>query len=113
MTHTLSVPILTDATFPAAIAPGTGLVAIDFSAEWCAPCRMMAPIIDAVSQQLAGRMRFYQLENDSNPATTAKLGVRSLPTLLIFRDGELVDRIVGAIPRTALEARLAKLPELS
>jgi thioredoxin 1 len=109
MAHTLSVPVLTDSTFSEAIAPGTGLVAIDFSAEWCAPCRMMAPIIEAVSHEFEGRMKFYQLENDSNPATTAKLGVRSLPTMLIFRDGDLVDRIVGAIPRSALEARLAKL----
>jgi thioredoxin 1 len=112
MTHAVAIPILTDANFAEATAPGSGLVAIDFSAEWCAPCRMMAPIVDAVAQELAGRIRIYQLDNDSNPATIAKLGVRGLPTILVFRDGTLVDRIVGTIPRPALESRLRKLADI-
>ena len=108
MTHALSLPVLTDATFADAVAPGSGLVAIEFSAEWCAPCRVMAPIVESVAQEMAGSMKVYQLDNDANPATAARLGVRGLPTMLLFRDGELVDRIIGAVSAPVLRERIAK-----
>ena len=109
MTHTINLPVLTDANLVDAIAPGSGLVAIEFSAEWCAPCRMMAPVVEAVAHELAGELTVYQLDNDANPATIARFGVRSIPTMLVFRDGELMDRIVGTQPRPALLERLTRL----
>ena len=108
MTHALNLPALTDANLAGVIAPGTGLVAIEISAEWCAPCRVMEPIIEKVAHELAGTVRVYQLDNDANPATIARFGVRSIPTMLVFRDGELADRIVGAVPAPVLRQRLER-----
>src|SRR4051794_29338850 len=94
MISTSTVPALTDASFADAVAPGTGLVAVDFGAEWCPPCRMMEPIVESIASEYASKLRVYQLDTDATPATMVKLGVRGLPTMLVFRDGELIDRIV-------------------
>lgn len=108
MSHGLTIPELTDATFGEAVAPGTGLVAVEFSAEWCGPCRIMAPIVEALAEELAPGIRLVQMDGDTNQATQVRYGVRGLPTMLVFRDGELVDRIVGATPKAALRERLAR-----
>src|SRR6476661_5261196 len=99
------LPSLTDATFTQAVAPGTGLVAVDFTAEWCAPCRMMKPVLESLAQEFDGSVRIVQLDADANPATLVRLGVRGLPTVLVFRDGQVVDRIVGAQPAARLRER--------
>ena len=109
MSNTLTLPTLTDETIAAAIAPGTGLAAVEFSAEWCAPCRVFGPIVEQAAQDYGARLRFYQMDGDASPATMVRYGVRSLPTLLVFRDGELVERIVGAVPKTTLRERLDRL----
>lgn len=100
---------LTDATFAQAIAPGTGLVAVDFTAEWCAPCRLMKPVLESLAREFEGSVRIAQLDADSNPDTLVRLGVRGLPTVLVFRDGQEVDRIVGAQPAARLRERLSGL----
>lgn len=106
-----SLPGVTDAGFDTLVAPGSGLVAVDFTADWCPPCRMMAPVLDAAAREFAGRARLVQIDSDANPRTTVRFAVRGLPTLLLFRDGTLVDRITGAVPlatvRSRLEAALA------
>ncbi len=107
MTTTPTIPAVTDATFAA--ETGTGLVAVEFGAEWCAPCRMMAPAVEAVARDYAPRLRMLQLVADTNPATMARFGVRGLPTMLVFRDGEVVDRIVGAHPLPKLRERIERL----
>ena len=104
-----TVPTVTDATFASEVAPGRGLVAVEFSAAWCAPCRIMAPVVEAVARDYAGRVRVLQMDADASPATAARLGVRSLPTVLVFRDGEHVDRVIGAVPGATLRARLDAL----
>ncbi len=109
MSTTLSVPAITDATFATDVASGTGLVAVEFTAAWCPPCRMMAPIVEVVARQYASRLRVVQMDADENSATMMRLGVRGLPTLLVFRDGEVVDRIVGAQPLASLCRRLDRL----
>ena len=109
MSKTLTLPIVTDETLAAAIAPGTGLVAVEFSAAWCAPCRVFGPIVEQAAQDYAPRLRIFQMDADASPAAMARFAVRSLPTLLVFRDGELVERVVGAVPRATLRERLDRL----
>jgi thioredoxin 1 len=109
MSATFTLPAVTDETFATEVAPGTGLVAVEFSAAWCAPCHMIAPALEAVSQELASKLRMLQMDADTNLATTARFGVRGLPTLLVFRDGEPVDRIIGTVSRTVLRERLDRL----
>ncbi|HEY4303766.1 MAG TPA: thioredoxin domain-containing protein [Gemmatimonadaceae bacterium] len=104
MSSTVAVPSITDAEFASAIAQG--VVAVDFTAEWCPPCRMMAPIVEQAAKDYAGSIRILQMDTDANPATMAKLGVRSMPTVVVFRDGEIVDRIIGAWSPTIFRRRL-------
>jgi len=104
MNGTSAVPAVSDAAFASEIAHG--VVAVDFTAAWCPPCRMMEPIIEQAALDYAGSIRVLQMDTDDNPATMVKLGVRGLPTLVVFRDGEIVDRIIGVASPTALRARL-------
>ena len=100
---------VTDASFSIDLAPGTGIVLLEFTAAWCAPCRAMAPVLHAIAEEYQGRLRVMQMDADSNVATMTRLGVRGLPTMLLFRDGEEVDRIVGAVPASRLRERLEPL----
>ncbi|MEM2168962.1 MAG: thioredoxin [Candidatus Bathyarchaeia archaeon] len=84
------------------------LVVIDCWAPWCAPCRMMAPIIDELSKEYGGRVLFGKLNVDENTRVPAEYQIMSIPTFLIFKDGVLVERIVGAMPKKMLEQRIAK-----
>jgi len=104
MTSTTAVPSITDAAFASETAQG--VVAVDFTAEWCPPCRMMEPIIEQAARDYAGSIRILQMDTDDNPATMVKLGVLGLPTLLVFRDGAIVDRITGAVKPAVLRQRL-------
>ena len=108
-TATTTLHAVTDASFPNDVGPGTGLVLLEFTAAWCAPCRAMAPVLHAIAAEYQGRLRVMQMDADSNVATMTRLGVRGLPTMLLFRDGEIVDRIVGAVPASRLRERLAPL----
>ena len=105
---TTSSPLqaVTDASFATDIAPGTGLVLLEFTAAWCAPCRLMAPVLHALADEYQGRMRVMQTDADGNVATMTRLGIRGLPTMLLFRDGEVVERIVGAMAAPRLRERI-------
>lgn len=105
MATTSALPVVTDATLAAETGPGSGLVAVEISAAWCPPCRILEPIVEALAPEYASRMRILQMDNDANPATIARLGVRSIPSILVFRDGELVDRIVGVVSKAKLRER--------
>ncbi len=98
---------LTDQDFKSFVRSG-GLVVVDFWAPWCPPCRYLAPIIEELAREYAGRVKFGKLNVDENPKTARRYGIRAIPTLLVFKDGSLVDRIVGAMPKHMLEARLKK-----
>lgn len=99
--------ILTDATFDTEVRkPGTVLV--DFWAAWCGPCLRVAPTLEAIAKDNAGKMRLGKLNVDENPRTAERFQVMSIPTMLIFKDGKLVDGIVGALPRAQIEALLSK-----
>ena len=103
---TSTLHAVTDASFATDIAPGSGLVLLEFTAAWCAPCRAMAPVLEAIAAEYQGRLRVMQTDADTNVRTMTQLGIRGLPTMLLFRDGEVVDRIVGAMPLSRLRERL-------
>jgi thioredoxin 1 len=97
---------LDDSTFQDGINRGARPVLVDFWAPWCPPCRALAPTIEAIAEQFDGRADVAKLDIDQNPETAAAHGIRSIPTVLIFRDGHLVDRITGLQPRTRYERAL-------
>jgi thioredoxin 1 len=105
---TWSGPIhLTDATFEAEIRK-PGLILVDFWAPWCGPCLRVAPLLEDVAKERIGRLRLGKLNVDDNPSTPARFGIMSIPTMLLFKDGKLVDGIVGAVPRAQIEAAVTR-----
>ena len=95
----------TDASFQGDVdAPMAVLV--DMWAPWCGPCRMVAPVLEELSRELAGRLKVVKLNVDENPVTASRFGVQSIPTLLVFQRGQLVDQVVGAMPKGPLRQRL-------
>jgi len=94
---------VTDATFDQAVLKASGPVVVDFWAEWCGPCRMMSPALEEISNSLNGKVTILKLNVDENPATAAKYGVMSIPTLMLFKGGQLASRQVGAAPKQKLE----------
>jgi len=84
-------------------------VLVDCWAPWCGPCRIVAPTIDQLARKYSGRVKVTKLNTDDNPEVTASYGILSIPTLLIFRGGKLVDRMVGTIPRAEIERRLSRV----
>jgi thioredoxin 1 len=90
---------VTDATFAAEVERTPGLVVVDFWATWCGPCRAVAPVIERLAEDYRGRVKVVKLDTDANPATAVRFGIRSIPTILLFRNGEPVDGVIGADPR--------------
>lgn len=103
-----AVLTLTDATFDRDVIQSDLPVLVDFWATWCAPCKAISPLIDAVAAEYLGKVKVGKVNVDDNPATPAKFGVRGIPTLILFKDGKVLDQVVGNVPRTQLEALLAK-----
>ena len=97
--------LLSDASFSSEISKYP-LMVVDFWAAWCGPCRMVAPIIEQLAKEYAGRVAFGKLNVDENPLTSGEFEVQSIPTLLIFRNGEAVDGIVGAVPKYQIESKI-------
>ncbi len=97
---------VTDATFEAEVEKATELTIVDFWATWCGPCRMIAPILDQIASEHAGKVKIAKVDVDSNIKTASRFNVRSIPMLLFFKDGKVVDQIVGAVPKGQIEAKL-------
>ena len=83
-------------------------IIVDFWAPWCGPCRMVAPVVDEIAEQYAGQIKVVKLNTDENPNTASQYGIRSIPTLMIFKGGQRVDMVVGAVPKTTLASTLEK-----
>ncbi|NDL67714.1 thioredoxin [Anaerotalea alkaliphila] len=98
--------ILSDATFKEQVLESDVPVLVDFYADWCGPCKMIAPIVEELGKKFEGKAKVGKLDVDSNGVTAQQYRVMSIPTLLIFKDGKVVDTIVGAVPKQHLEAKL-------
>jgi thioredoxin 2 len=106
---TKTAPIeVTDATFAQEVLQSPSPVLLDCWAPWCGPCRMIAPVMEDLATDLAGTVKVAKLNVDENPRTAAQLGIRSIPNLLLFRNGETISQMVGAIPRAQIEAEIAR-----
>ncbi|MDI9484164.1 MAG: thioredoxin [Bacillota bacterium] len=99
---------VTDQNFKSEILDYKGVAFVDFWADWCGPCRMIAPAIEALAKDYEGKARIAKLDVDANQATAAQYEILSIPTMIIFKDGEPVDRLVGVMPKEMLAQRLDK-----
>lgn len=97
--------LLSDASFSSEVSKYP-LMVVDFWAAWCGPCRLVEPIVEDLAKQYAGRVAFGKLNVDENPLTSSEFDVQSIPTLLVFRNGEAVDGIIGAMPKRQIESRI-------
>ncbi len=95
---------ITDASFDQDVLKADGPVLVDFWAEWCGPCKMIAPVLDELSEEYAGKLKFAKLNIDSNTQTAPKYGVRGIPTLIIFKNGQVEATKVGALSKSQLAA---------
>ncbi|KLN97987.1 thioredoxin TrxA [Moellerella wisconsensis] len=99
---------ITDASFENEVQKATSPVLVDFWAEWCGPCKMIAPILDEIAVEYTGKLTIAKLNIDENPATAPKFGIRGIPTLLLFKDGNVVATKVGALSKSQLKEFLDK-----
>lgn len=103
-----NVEDITDSNFEEKVLKAELPVFVDFWAPWCGPCKSVAPIIDELADEYKGRMLFYKLNVDDNPKTPSQYGIRGIPNLIIFKNGEVVDQLIGALPKSEIVESIEK-----
>ena len=98
--------VVEDATFDEEVTKSSTPVVVDFWADWCGPCKMIAPIVEDLAEEMGGKVKFAKVDVDSNPQVAMQFSIRSIPTLLIFKDGKPVGQVVGALPKAVLKKRV-------
>jgi thioredoxin 1 len=99
----MAVGKVSDSTFDSEVLKATSPVVVDFWAEWCGPCRQIAPALEEIAGSLDGKVKIVKMNVDENPQTAAKYGIQSIPTLMLFKDGQMASRQIGAAPKQKLE----------
>ncbi|MGB3495521.1 MAG: thioredoxin [Elainellaceae cyanobacterium] len=99
---------VTDASFKQEVLESEVPVLVDFWAPWCGPCRMVAPVVDEIAEQYDSKIKVVKVNTDENPSVASQYGIRSIPTLMIFKGGQRVDMVVGAVPKTTLANTIEK-----
>jgi len=100
---------LTEQNFDETLAAHSEVLMVDFWAEWCGPCRAIAPVLDDLTKESAGRITLAKVNVDENPGLAARYGIRSIPTVLFIKDGKVADQIIGAVPRAKIKEKLDSL----
>ena len=100
---------LTEQTFDETLSTQEGLLMVDFWAEWCGPCRAIAPMLDDLVRESSGRVTLAKVNVDENPGLAARYGIRSIPTILLVKQGKVVDQVIGAVPKTRIKEKLDAL----
>jgi thioredoxin len=100
---------LTEGNFDEALSRDTGVMMVDFWAEWCGPCRAIAPVLEDIAKESAGKVTLAKVNVDENPGLAARYGIRSIPTILLVKGGKVADQVIGAVPRAKLQAKLDAL----
>ncbi|ASN78699.1 thioredoxin (chloroplast) [Porphyra umbilicalis] len=104
----MSVSQVTDASFKQEVINNDLPVLVDFWAPWCGPCRMVSPVVDEIAEEYESSIKVVKINTDDNPTIAAEYGIRSIPTLMIFKAGERVDTVIGAVPKSTLASTLNK-----
>lgn len=100
---------ISDSTFDSEVISYAGAVIVDAWAPWCGPCRMVGPILEQLAKEYAGQVKIAKLNVDENPGVASRYGIRSIPTMLFFKDGQMINTLVGALPREEIERQLRAL----
>ncbi len=100
---------LTEQNFDEALVANQGVLMVDFWAEWCGPCRAIAPVLDDLVKASGGRVTLAKVNVDENPGLAARYGIRSIPTILFVKDGKVVDQVIGAVPKAQFQKKLDTL----